>query len=80
MEQLVPQMLNDLLKIVLDPVMPPDVVPEPDRPNDFQLVYQDATASHHESTINLRRPFSRELLYPNQLSARRSSLQVSRSA
>ena len=32
-------MLNDLLKIVLDPVMAPDVTPDANRPNGFDLVY-----------------------------------------
>ena len=35
MEKIVPEMLNDLLKIVLDPIMVPDTVPDPDRPNGF---------------------------------------------
>ena len=39
MQQLVPQMLNDMLKIVVDPVMAPEVVPDADRPNGFDLVY-----------------------------------------
>ena len=38
-----PQMINDMLKIVVDPVLKPKVVPDNDRPNDFELIYQDAS-------------------------------------
>ena len=39
LKRLVPQMLNDMLKIVLDPVFPPEIVPEAMRTNSFELVY-----------------------------------------
>jgi len=35
MRDLVPKMINDMLKIVLDPVIPPQTEVEPDRENDF---------------------------------------------
>ena len=62
MEKLVPQMLNDMLKIVLDPVLPPQVVPDAFRQNEFELVFRDA--SKHGCAINQRRPFAREFIYP----------------
>lgn len=45
MKILVPQMLNDMLKIVLDPVLPPRIVPDTIRRNDFELIYNDARGS-----------------------------------
>ena len=38
-------MLNDMLKIVLDPVLPPRIVPDTIRRNDFELIYNDARGS-----------------------------------
>ena len=35
MRDLVPKMINDMLKIVLDPVIPPLNQVDPDRENDF---------------------------------------------
>ena len=43
MRDLVPKMINDMLKIVLDPVIPPQTEYEPDRENDFELIYRDAS-------------------------------------
>ena len=39
MRKLVPNMINDMLKIVLDPVIKPKTVPDSERPNDFELIY-----------------------------------------
>ena len=35
MKQLIPKMINDMCKLVLDPIYQPKIVPEPDRQNDF---------------------------------------------
>jgi hypothetical protein len=43
MRTLVPNMINDMLKIVLDPVLKPKNKVDPDRPNDFELLFQDAS-------------------------------------
>ena len=43
MRDLVPKMINDMLKIVLDPVIPPQTEYEPDRENDFELIFRDAS-------------------------------------
>lgn len=53
---LLPKMLDDLVKITVDPVYPPKKVEE--RENDFELVYSDL------KNVNKRRPFSYDLLYP----------------
>ena len=43
MKTLVPRMIEDMVKIVVDPVLRPKIVPESDRVNDFDLIYQDAS-------------------------------------
>ena len=42
LKTLVPQMLNDMLKIGVDPILPPQYIPDSQRNNDFELVYQEA--------------------------------------
>ena len=63
-KKLVPRMINDMLKIVLDPTIKPKIVPDADRPNDFECVYRDACTKFNEQAINQRRPFKSQLLYP----------------
>ena len=41
MKKLVPKMINDMLKIVLDPVLAPKTVPDPDVENGFELLYRE---------------------------------------
>ena len=41
MKVLVPNMIEDMLKIVLDPVLKPKNVPDADRENDFELIYRE---------------------------------------
>lgn len=36
-------MINDMLKIVLDPVLKPKNVSEPERENDFVLLYREGS-------------------------------------
>jgi hypothetical protein len=54
---LLPKMIDDMTKIVVDPVYPPRFV-EKDRENLFELVYSE------EQNINKRRPFNLDLVYP----------------
>lgn len=63
MTVLVPHMIEDMLKIVLDPVIKPRQVPDADRPNDFELIYCDASEKHGPA-VNIRRPFTMDLVYP----------------
>lgn len=63
MREIVPRMIDDMLKIVLDPVLKPRTPTEPDRENDFELLYRDAS-SKHGPAVNVRRPFSLDLVYP----------------
>ena len=41
MKKLVPRMMNDMCKLVLDPIYQPRKVPDPDRPNDFKILYRE---------------------------------------
>jgi len=65
MKTLVPHMINDMLKIVVDPVLKPKFVPESERPNDFELIYREASQKHGPA-VNVRRPFTMDLVYPVQ--------------
>jgi len=63
MKIVVPEMINDMVKIVIDPVIPPKDEYEPDRENSFELIYRDASQKHGPA-VNVRRPYSHELIYP----------------
>jgi hypothetical protein len=62
MRTLVPNMIDDMLKIVLDPVIKPRTVPDPERENLFELLFRDASQKHGPA-VNVRRPFTFDLLY-----------------
>jgi hypothetical protein len=55
MKQLVPKMLDDMAKIVVDPHFEPKIVDDSNQ-NGFELVYSDQ--------VNKRRPFDLDLCYP----------------
>ena len=55
-----PNMLDDMLRITVDPVYPPRDLPEPERPNLFDLIYSESP----ENSVNTRRPISMDHLYP----------------
>ena len=55
---LLPKMIDDMVRLVVDPIYPPKEIDE--RPNLFELIYSD----NPENSINKRRPFSLDLLYP----------------
>lgn len=60
-------MMNDMCKLVLDPIYEPRIVPEPDRENDFELLYREqwvCTSENKKKPVNRRRPFALELCYP----------------
>ena len=63
MRTLVPRMIEDMVKIVVDPILKPKNVPEHDRHNDFDIIYQDASQKHGPA-VNVRRPFDMDLVYP----------------
>ena len=56
-------MMEDIVRIVVDPVLAPDTRPDEGRPNDFELIYRDASTKHGPA-VNVRRPFSMDLVYP----------------
>lgn len=63
MKTLVPNMCNDMIKLVVDPVLKPLNEMDPNRENDFQLIYRDASKKHGPA-VNVRRPFNLDMLYP----------------
>ena len=67
MRDLLPKMMNDMCKLVLDPIYQPRNVPEEDRPNDFQILYREpqaCTEQNCKKPVNMRRSFSLDLCYP----------------
>lgn len=63
MKGLVPRMIDDMLKIVVDPVLKPNTDPDADRPNDFEMIFREASKKNGP-VVNSRRPFSMDLVYP----------------
>jgi len=61
---LLPTMLDDLCKLVVDPLYPPRNASEIDyASNGFDLLYSEGGSIHSEGPVNQRRPFTAEL-YP----------------
>ena len=52
MEELVPKLMDDLLKLVVDPILKPRIV-TPDVENGFELIYKEGN-----QPINMRRLFN----------------------
>lgn len=67
MKQLLPKMMNDMCKLVLDPIYEPRNVPESDRRNDFEILYREqqaCTPENNKKPVNRRRPFNLDHCYP----------------
>ena len=56
---LLPKMIDDMTKIVVDPIYPPKEV-DSQRENLFELLYSESG----DQILNKRRPFNLNLLYP----------------
>ena len=56
-ENLLPQMLDDLLIITVDPSFPPRYPPEP-RENNFKLLYAECGSAFAKEGLNLRQSYS----------------------
>lgn len=63
MREMMPQMINDLFKIVVDPVFAPRIVPDASRENNFELIYKEY-GDNSGPAVNKRRPFTFDLCYP----------------
>ena len=64
MRGLVPRMIEDMVKIVVDPVLRPKNVPDRERPNDFEIIWREGSVKHGPP-VNVRRPFTMDnLVYP----------------
>jgi len=63
--EIMPQMLDDMLEIVLDPLIPPATKPRgDDRENCYELIYCDS-GSAYSAPMNVRSQFSKNM-YPIQ--------------
>jgi len=58
-------MLDDMVKLVVDPVYQPRYV-DTEKPNGFEILYREEQACNYRGKIpvNKRRPFALELCYP----------------
>jgi len=63
---LIPKMLDDMLKLFLDPYFKPRKVADPDRENLFDLIYSPGKTINSKEKINQRREINWDDLYPTQ--------------
>jgi hypothetical protein len=63
MKILVPEMMEDLVQIVVDPVNKPENTPTRNE-NKFELIYREKNLVSSVKPINHRRPFDIDLCYP----------------
>jgi len=63
---LVPKMVEDMIKIAVDPICKPRVRPSPVDQNGFELIYREESnySVPQQPYLNQRRPFSLDLCYP----------------
>ncbi len=61
--KLLPKMLSDLLDLVLNPVYPSATSSEASQ-NDFQLILCEKGSIYSPTALNVRRGYSKDLLYP----------------
>ena len=66
MVKLVPQMIEDMLKIAVDPICKPQIRPPNYEKNGFELLYREENFSQPggQPAFNARRPFDLDLCYP----------------
>ena len=62
-ENLMPKMINDMLKLVVDPLFPPENEPK-DKNNDFELLYCTHLSKLSAKPVNRRRDIKEKNLYP----------------
>jgi hypothetical protein len=60
---LLPKMIDDLLEITIDPLIPPNFKPREDRSNGFELIYCESGSTLSSKPINIRSSFFSDL-YP----------------
>lgn len=63
-------MLDDMLKIFLDPYFKPKVTEDPDRENLFELIYSPGNTINSKESVNKRREYSWNDLYPTEEAAK----------
>ena len=62
MQRLVPQMVEDMVKLTVDPVFKPKSKPAEYDKNGFELIYREE--QNNVPAVNHRRPFNLDLCYP----------------
>lgn len=62
MQRLVPQMVEDMVKLTVDPVFKPKNKPDEYDKNGFELIYREE--QNNVPAVNHRRPFNLDLCYP----------------
>lgn len=64
MRKMVPNMMEHLCQLVVDPVNKPNKVPKEAGENIFELIYREENIWYGIGGVNHRRPFTIELCYP----------------
>lgn len=64
MRKLVPNMMEHLCQLVVDPITVPDKVPTEAGPNLFELIYREENVWTGTPSVNHRQSFSLDLCYP----------------
>jgi hypothetical protein len=62
MEDLMPRMMDDMFRLVIDPILEPRLTPDKERENGFDLIFR--SDSEYGPAVNKRRPFALDLCYP----------------
>jgi hypothetical protein len=62
MQRLVPQMVEDMVKLTVDPVFKPRNKPDEYDKNGFELIYREE--QNNLPAVNQRRPFNLDFCYP----------------
>jgi len=62
MRNLMPELIDDMLALVVDPILEPKLRPRADKENGFNLLYRKE--SEEGPAFNKRRPYTLDLCYP----------------
>ena len=74
-----PKMIDDMLKLVIDPLFPPERV-DKKRENAFELLYCGHHSRYSPSPINLRRSFNATLYPVKELYQKKNPMKVKKEA
>ena len=57
-------MMNELLQLVVDPILKPRIAPPELAEQGFELIYREDVGNPNMPAVNVRRSFSLDLVYP----------------